>query len=59
MGIMEWVVLDETGKYNGFARIIMAREPVNSMNLEFWQRLHELLLQCEATPEIRGVIFCR
>lgn len=52
-----WVTLDDSDK--GFARIVMAREPVNSMNLEFWQRLQELLYQCEETPEIRGVIFCR
>jgi enoyl-CoA hydratase/carnithine racemase len=54
-----WVTLDETNKSSGFATIIMAREPVNSMNLEFWQRLQELLYQCEQDSAIRGIIFCR
>lgn len=52
-----WITLERDSQ--GWARIIMAREPVNSMNLPFWQRLSDLLHICEQAQDVRGVVFCR
>lgn len=50
-----WVAVENTSL--GWARICMARDPVNSMNLAFWKQLHDALKACESAPDIRGVIF--
>lgn len=52
-----WIKLERDAQ--GWARVVMAREPVNGMNLPFWQRLSDLLHTCEQAPDIRGIIFCR
>eukprot|EP00887_Chlorella_sp_A99_P007966 scaffold12.g7966.t1 len=40
-----------------FAVVRFCREPVNTMNLAFWQQLLQTLEELEADPEMRGVIF--
>jgi hypothetical protein len=40
----------------GYAIITMAREPVNSMDLEFWKLLASHLTALEKDPSVRGVI---
>lgn len=52
-----WVTV-EKDRGSSWARIVLCREPVNSMNFAFWQRLSEVLHTCEQTEDIRGVIFC-
>lgn len=44
-------------KEKGVAVVTMCREPVNSMNLEFWQQLLQALTDLEKNPKVRGVIF--
>lgn len=39
------------------AVVTLAREPVNTMNLKFWQDLMATLEQLEADPRVRAVIF--
>lgn len=41
----------------GYALIVLCREPVNTMNLAFWQQLASTLDELEADPSVRGVIF--
>ena len=41
----------------GIAVVTMAREPVNSMNLDVWRQLSAALEELEADPAIRGVIW--
>lgn len=41
----------------GVAVVTLAREPVNTMNLKFWQDLMATLEQLEADPKVRAVIF--
>lgn len=43
----------------GYALVVLAREPVNTMNLAFWQQLAATLTELEGDPAIRGAIFCR
>mmetsp|Transcript_31403 Transcript_31403/g.43574 ORF Transcript_31403/g.43574 Transcript_31403/m.43574 type:complete len:264 (-) Transcript_31403:130-921(-) len=43
-------------KVGAFAHVVMCKEPVNSMNAEFWELLGATLLQLEKDPEIRGLI---
>lgn len=40
----------------GYAVVTMAREPVNSMNLELWSELDAAVLGLEADPSIHGLI---
>lgn len=42
----------------GYAVVVLCREPVNTMNLAFWQQLTATLGQLEADPAVRGIIFC-
>ncbi|PSC74629.1 enoyl hydratase isomerase [Micractinium conductrix] len=42
----------------GYALVVLAREPVNTMNLAFWQQLAATLTELEGDPAIRGAIFC-
>jgi hypothetical protein len=49
----------EKDRDSSWAKINMSREPVNSMNYAFWQRLTDILQACEQSSEIRGVIFYR
>jgi 3,2-trans-enoyl-CoA isomerase len=42
---------------DGYAIVTMAREPVNSMNLDMWTQLSDALSGLEADSAIRGVIF--
>ena len=44
-------------KPEGYAVLTIAREPVNSMNLELWRQLADVLEQLEADSSIRGVVF--
>ena len=53
-----WITVERAAQ-GEWARITMAREPVNSMNYAFWKRLTDVLHTCEQAPDIRGVIFCR
>uniref|UniRef100_A0A7S1QJ94 Uncharacterized protein n=1 Tax=Alexandrium catenella TaxID=2925 RepID=A0A7S1QJ94_ALECA len=41
----------------GVAVITLAKEPVNSMNLDFWQGLLQAFEACENDPSVRAVIF--
>lgn len=41
----------------GYAVATIAREPVNSMNLELWRELLATLEALEADPAVRGVIW--
>eukprot|EP00208_Stichococcus_sp_RCC1054_P003301 CAMPEP_0206141370 /NCGR_PEP_ID=MMETSP1473-20131121/12685_1 /ASSEMBLY_ACC=CAM_ASM_001109 /TAXON_ID=1461547 /ORGANISM="Stichococcus sp, Strain RCC1054" /LENGTH=267 /DNA_ID=CAMNT_0053535911 /DNA_START=273 /DNA_END=1076 /DNA_ORIENTATION=+ len=41
----------------GYAIATIAREPVNSMNLELWLELLRVLQQLERDPQVRGVIW--
>lgn len=42
----------------GFAVVTLAREPVNTLNLDAWRALDSALTQLEADPQVHGVIFC-
>eukprot|EP00931_Biecheleriopsis_adriatica_P054781 TRINITY_DN32271_c0_g1_i1.p1 TRINITY_DN32271_c0_g1~~TRINITY_DN32271_c0_g1_i1.p1 ORF type:complete len:265 (+),score=69.08 TRINITY_DN32271_c0_g1_i1:67-861(+) len=42
---------------DGIAVISLAKEPVNTMNLEFWQQLLATFQSAEADAEVRGVVF--
>ena len=44
-------------KAQGYAVLTLAREPVNSMNLDLWRQLASALDALEADPSVRGVIF--
>ena len=37
----------------GVAVVTLAKEPVNSMDLDLWRRLQGALNQCEQDPEVR------
>ena len=37
----------------GVAVVTLAKEPVNSMNLDLWCQLQGALDQCEADPDVR------
>ena len=37
----------------GAAVVTLAKEPVNSMNLDLWRQLQAALDQCEQDPEVR------
>jgi enoyl-CoA hydratase/carnithine racemase len=37
----------------GVAVVMLAKEPVNSMNLDLWRQLQSALDACEADPEAR------
>ncbi|KAI3425765.1 hypothetical protein D9Q98_007740 [Chlorella vulgaris] len=41
-----------------YALVVLCREPVNTMNLSFWQQLTAVLDELEADPAMRGIIFC-
>lgn len=41
---------------DGLAVLTLAREPVNSMNLELWSELGAALDALEADPAVRGVV---
>ena len=43
-------------KTAGYAIVTIAREPVNSMNLELWQQLASAVSELESSPKVRGVI---
>lgn len=49
------VSLEKLG--DGIAVISLAKEPVNSMNLEFWQQLLTTFQAAESDAEVRGVVF--
>ena len=38
----------------GVAVVTLAKEPVNSMNLDLWRQLQGALDQCEQDPEVRS-----
>ena len=40
-----------------YAVVSLKRDPVNSLNLEFWKQLLQTLESLEADPAVRGVIF--
>ena len=42
----------------GYALVVLCREPVNTMNLAFWQQLTATLDELEGDPSVRGAIFC-
>ena len=42
----------------GYAAVVLCREPVNTMNLAFWQQLTATLDELEADPAVRGALFC-
>ncbi len=44
-------------KPDSYAILTIAREPVNSMNLDLWRQLSEALDQLEGDSSIRGVVF--
>jgi 3,2-trans-enoyl-CoA isomerase len=44
-------------KPEGYVVLTIAREPVNSMNLDLWQQLSQALEQLEADSSVRGLIF--
>jgi 3,2-trans-enoyl-CoA isomerase len=41
---------------SNYARLILKRNPVNSMNLELWIQLDKALTDLENNPKIRGII---
>ena len=41
----------------GYAVVTIAREPVNSMNLDLWRQLTDALVKLEDDPAVRGVVF--
>eukprot|EP00877_Chromochloris_zofingiensis_P011091 jgi/Chrzof1/6235/Cz17g16220.t1 len=41
-----------------YALITIAKEPVNSFDLDLWFALHEAFKSLEADPSVTGVIFC-
>jgi len=43
-------------KTGGYAIVTIAREPVNSMNLELWQQLAAAIRELEGNRSVRGVI---
>ena len=43
-------------KEGGYAILTIAREPVNSMNLELWKELANKLAELEGNPDIHGLI---
>ncbi|ORY05464.1 ClpP/crotonase [Basidiobolus meristosporus CBS 931.73] len=45
-------------KTNGYAVVTIKREPVNSMNLDVWTQLLDVLEALEGNSQVRGVIFC-
>merc|ERR1711865_1135258 len=44
-------------KEGGYAVIYLAKEPVNSMDLELWKQIRAAFAECEADSTINGVIF--
>merc|ERR1712166_1333077 len=44
-------------KEGGYAVIYLAKEPVNSMDLELWKQIRTAFAECEADSTINGVIF--
>jgi enoyl-CoA hydratase/carnithine racemase len=50
---MQFVNVEITKNY---ARLILNRSPVNSMNLQVWEELTQALTALESNPAIRGVI---
>ena len=42
-------------KSGGYAIVTIAREPVNSMNLELWRDLASTLAELEANPQVHGL----
>lgn len=44
-------------KESGYAIVSLGREPVNSMNLDFWRQLADTLSTLEADRSVRGLIF--
>ena len=38
----------------GVAVVTLAKEPVNSMDLDLWRRLQAALDQCQQNPEVRS-----
>jgi enoyl-CoA hydratase/carnithine racemase len=52
-------IILEKDRESSWAKINMSREPVNSMNYAFWQRLTDILQACEQSSDIRGVVFYR
>lgn len=51
---MSFVQTETLGNY---AIIALKREPVNSLNTEFWKQLASAFTELERTAEVRGVIF--
>lgn len=43
---------------DGFAAVVLCREPVNTMNLAFWKQLTATLDELEADLSVRGALFC-
>lgn len=48
----------QTERKGAFAIVTLMREPVNTMNLSFWQQLADTLAELERDPATKGVIFC-
>lgn len=46
-----WVRVERRGAY---ALVVLQREPVNTMNLAFWQQLTATLDELEADPQVGG-----
>lgn len=41
----------------GIAVVTMAKEPANTMSMDFWRELHSLILAIEADREVRAIVF--
>ena len=50
-------VVDVDIRPGGYAIVTLAKEPVNSLDLETWQQLEHALDRLEGDPSVSGVIF--
>lgn len=49
-------VINVEKKPEGYAVVTMAKEPVNSMDLDFWKQLLAAVEECEKDSKVRGLI---
>jgi len=55
MASNDWLTVTRQGQY---VVCTLHREPVNTMNLEFWNQLSSLLASLEADKSVNGLIIC-